>query len=387
MHYFILAGEASGDLHGAGLIQELRKVDADARFSFFGGDLMAAEAGAAPSVHIRNLAYMGFCEVARHLGDIRRNLRTARGLLRERRPDALILVDYPSFNLKIAKTARKLGIPVYYYIPPKVWAWKKWRTKTILRLCRKVFTIFPFENDFYRTYGHARAGQVVYAGNPTVEEVGRQLSGTETHEEFLLRYRLRPNRPLVALMPGSRKGEIRANLPVMLEATDRFTQYKAIIIGAPGIDDSYYEAFKGTREIPVIREDSSPAILKHCRGALVTSGTATLEVALCGIPQVALYRSNGSRLAYKIMSRLLSVAYVTLPNLIAGREIIPELLLHECTADAVSDKLGGLLRLNADARGSQLEGYREIARVLTDKNAPATAAGAIFEDLKSRNQD
>lgn len=384
MHYFLLAGEASGDLHGAGLIKELRKLDSDAEFSFFGGDLMSSEAGKAPSVHIRELAYMGFCEVARHLGDIRRNLRTARTILRDQRPDALILIDYPSFNLKIAKTAWKLGIPVFYYIPPKVWAWKKWRTKTILKLCRKVFTIFPFENDFYRTYGHADEGQVVYAGNPSVEEVGRQLADKETHEDFLLRYRLRPNRPLVALMPGSRKGEIRANLPVMLEAMDRFTQYKGLIIGAPGIDDSYYEEFKGRREIPVIREKSAPSILRHCRGALVTSGTATLEVALCGIPQVALYRSNGSRLAYWIMSKLLSVPFVTLPNLIAGNEIIPELLLHECTPDAVADKLSGLLRIEADGRARQLEGYREIGRLLTNKNAPATAAEAIVESLESR---
>lgn len=381
MHYFLLAGEASGDLHGAGLIRELRKTDTDARFSFFGGDRMAAEAGTCAIVHIHDMAYMGFSEVLLHLGDVRRNLRAAQAALSGGRPDAVILIDYPSFNIRVAKKASRMGIPVFYYIPPKVWAWKKWRTKTILKLCRKIFTIFPFEKDFYSRYGHIAEGRVVYAGNPTVEEVARQLAGGLTHEEFLLKYRLRPNRPLVALMPGSRRGEIKANLPVMLEAMDRFTQYKGVIIGAPGIEDSYYAGFLGRREIPVLREEAAPAILKHCRGALATSGTATLEVALSGVPQVALYRSNGSKLAYTLMSKVLSVPFVTLPNLLAGREVIPELLLHNCTAENVSEHLGGLLRSGAPAREAQLEGYREIATLLTGKNAPETAARAIAEEL------
>lgn len=381
MHYFVLAGEASGDLHGEGLMRSLLARDPEARFSFFGGDRMQGVAGVAPLVHIRDLAYMGFSEVLRHLGDVRRNLRCAKKALREGRPDALILIDYPSFNLRVAKEAYGLGIPVFYYIPPKVWAWKKWRTKSILKYCRKVFTIFPFEEDFYRGYGQAADGQVVYAGNPSVEEVERQLSAGISHEDFLLKYRLRPNRPLVALMPGSRKGEIRANLPVMLEAMDRFTQYKGVIIGAPGIEDEFYTGLLGGREIPVLREASAPYVLAHCRGALVTSGTATLEVALCGVPQVALYRSNGSKLAYTLMSKVLSVPFVTLPNLIADREVIPELLLHMCTAETVSEELGKLLRLEAPGREAQLEGYEEIRRLLTRKNAPDTAAAGILESL------
>lgn len=288
MNYFLIAGEASGDLHGAALIRELSGNDPSAIFTFFGGDMMQAESGKAPLVHIREMAYMGFSEVLRHLADIRRNLRAAIRVLDAEKPDALILIDYPSFNLRVAREAAKRNIPVFYYIPPKVWAWKKWRTKTILRLCNKVFTIFPFEADFYNSYAggkYAGNNQLVYAGNPSVEEVRRQLAEASTHEDFLLKYRFRPNRPLVALMPGSRKGEIRANLPVMLEAMDRFTQYKALIIGAPGIEDEFYSSFIAGREVPVVREKSTPAVLAHCRGALATSGTATLELALCSVPQ------------------------------------------------------------------------------------------------------
>lgn len=387
MNYFLIAGEASGDLHGAALIRELSGNDPSAAFTFFGGDMMQAESGKAPLVHIREMAYMGFSEVLRHLADIRRNLRAAIRVLDAKKPDALILIDYPSFNLRVAREAAKRNIPVFYYIPPKVWAWKKWRTKTILRLCNKVFTIFPFEVDFYNSYAggkYAGKNQLVYAGNPSVEEVRRQLAEASTHEDFLLKYRFRPNRPLVALMPGSRKGEIRANLPVMLEAMDRFTQYKALIIGAPGIEDKFYSSFLAGREVPVVREKSTPAVLAHCRGALATSGTATLELALCSVPQVAMYRSNGSKLAYKLMSKVLSVPFVTLPNLIAGREVIPELLLHECTSDNVSGKLSCLLRPDAPDRLAQLEGYKEIAMRLTDKNAPATAAKEIVEALSAK---
>lgn len=382
MHYTIFAGEASGDIHGAALIKELRKADPNAEFSFFGGDNMAEAAGCSPVVHIRQLAYMGFSEVIRHFGDIRRNMRSARKLLRENKTDALILIDYPSFNLRLGKEAEKLGIPVFYYIPPKVWAWKSWRTPEILRISRRIFTIFPFEPEFYNRYPQVREGQVIYAGNPSVEEYESHKENTrETHEEFLLRYRLRPNRPLIALMPGSRMGEIRKNLPVMLKAVDRFTQYKGIIIGAPGIEDSFYASLLEGREIPVLREESAYDILPHCRGALVTSGTATLEVALAGVPQVALYRSNGSKLAYNIMSRILKVPFVTLPNLIAGREIIPEKLLHECTPDTVADALAGILRLQAPGREAQTAGYAEISRILTRKNAPETAAREIVACL------
>lgn len=380
MRYFLIAGEASGDLHGAALMRELRKADPGALFLFLGGDKMAEEALNAPVVHIRDMAYMGFSAVLRNMGAIRRNMSLAKKELRASRPDALVLIDYPSFNLEVGKTAAALGIPVFYYIPPKVWAWKQWRAKTILKICTKIFTIFPFESDFYSRVARPREGQIVYAGNPSVEETDRELSTALTHEEFLLKYRLRSNRPLVALLPGSRKGEIRANLQVMLETMDRFTQYKAIILGAPGIDDELYAELTGGREIPVLREEAAH-VFPHCRGALVTSGTATLEAALCNTPQVAFYRSNGSKTAYKIMEKVLKVKFVTLPNLIADREIIPELLLHNCTAERASEELSKLLRLDSPAREAQLEGFKEVRRILGPKNAPETAASEIYRAI------
>ena len=381
MRYFLIAGEASGDLHGAALMKALQGVDADALFMFFGGDKMAEQARTAPIVHIREMAYMGFSEVLRHLGDVRRNLSRAELELRISKPDALILIDYPSFNLRVAKAAAKLNIPIFYYIPPKVWAWKEWRAKTILKLCSKIFTIFPFENDFYSRMGTVREGQLVYVGNPSVEETDRERAAAISHEQFLLKYRLRPNRPLVALLPGSRKGEIRANLKVMLETMDRFTQYKGVIIGAPGIDDDFYNSLLGGREIPILREEA-PQVFAHCRGALVTSGTATLEAALCSIPQVALYRSNGSKLAYKLMEKILHVKYVTLPNLIADRGIIPELLLHHCTPERASEELSKLLRLDSEAREKQMEGYADVRRNLGPQNAPETAAKDIVFSVR-----
>lgn len=380
MLYMILAGEASGDLHGARLIRELKNLDSDARFIFFGGDNMRETASGEPMVHIREMAYMGFMDVLRNLKKVRANLKKAKEAIIQEKPDAIILIDYPSFNLRVAKTAFKNNIPVYYYIPPKVWAWKKWRTKTLLKICKKIFTIFPFENDFYSKYDPASKSKVVYVGNPSVEEVREQLKEALSHDEFLNKYKLRARRPLVALMPGSRKGEIRANLPVMCRAMKTFPGYKPLIIGTNDIPDDFYAKYAEGQEITIIRE-TAPSVLAHCRGAVVTSGTATLEVALCDVPQVAVYHANGSKLAYNIMKRILKVHFVTLPNLLLDKELIPELLLHECTPENITNQLQTLLRLDSDARKRQLDGYQTITTLLSDNNAPKTAAKSILADL------
>lgn len=380
MRYFLIAGEASGDLHASELIRQLRLKDATAEFTFLGGDKMAGAAGTAPLIHYRDMAYMGFAEVLRHLPRIRRNMRIARQSVLETRPDALILIDYPGFNLKVAKTASKAGIPVYYYIPPKIWAWKKWRIKDIRKYVRRVLAILPFEPEFYRRNGSC----ATYVGNPSVEEIDRRLAATSTREDFLKRHRLR-DRPLIALMPGSRVGEIRNNLPVMTAALRRFPQYRGVIIGAPSIDDGIYDLFHGDvpgDKVPVVREASATDVLVHCRGALVTSGTATLETALSGVPQVALYRGSGSRIAYEVMKRILSVRFVTLPNLIAGRAIIPELLMHECTAENAAAALSGLLKGNSPARDAQTGGYAGMRKALGTQHAAATAAEIIYSELK-----
>lgn len=374
MHYYIIAGEASGDLHAAALITELRRLDSEARFTFMGGDMMAAAAGCAPVVHYRDMAYMGFSEVLRHLGRIRANLATARRTLLEARPDALIAVDYPSFNLKVAATARKAGIPVYYYISPKVWAWKQWRVKTIRRLVDKVLCILPFEEEFYRQ----RGVEAEYVGNPSVEEVDATLAALGPVEAAAT-VPWRSERPQIVLLPGSRRGEIRCNLPVMEAAVARFPQYRVTVAGAPGIEPEYYKAY--TRR-PVVFGRTYD-LLRRARAALVTSGTATLEAALIGVPQVVMYRSNGSRVAYELMRRLLHVDYVSLPNLIVGEQIIPELLLHYCSPDTVAYRLG---RITADgsAREAMLDGYRRLRSTLGTTQAAPTAAAAIIAALRRR---
>lgn len=374
MHYFLIAGEASGDLHGAHLINSLRERDSEAHFTFLGGDKMAEAAGTSPVVHYRDMAFMGFSEVIRNLGKVRRNFGSAKRALRESKPDCLILIDYPSFNLKIARTAKKLGIPTYYFIAPKVWAWKKWRVKDIRRLTLRVLSILPFEPKFFEKYSI----DATYVGNPSVAEVDADLARLSPRAEFLSRHRLR-DRQLIALMPGSRVGEIRNNLPVMLAAVRQFPQYLPIIVKAPSLDSELYKQY-GSGQIALIEEPSAVDILAHCRAALVTSGTATLECALCGIPQVVCYRANGSKIAYKIMSKVLSVRFVSLPNLIVDREIIPEQLLHLCTPDIVADTLHPLLR-DTPQREAQLDGYRTMHEILGTKNAPNAAAEIIVADF------
>lgn len=376
MHYFLIAGEASGDLHASQLMRELAAADPQARFTFMGGDLMAEIAEHGPLIHYRDMAYMGFSEVLRNLGKIRRNMAAARQAVVESKPDALILIDYPSFNLKVAATAAKASIPVYYYISPKIWAWKQWRVKAIRRLVCRVLCILPFEPDFYRSHGYANA---TYVGNPSVEEIERALAAAPSREEFAKAHGLRDNRPFIALLPGSRRGEIRCNLPVMDAVAREFPGYTIVVAGAPSVDDSVYS---GLTKFKVVRS-ATHELLAHAQAAMVTSGTATLEAALAGVPQVGMYRSNGSKLAYNLMKRLLKVRFVSLPNLIAGREIIPEMLLHFCTPEAVAKRLRQLTPDSSPARAAQIEGYREMRAILGPAGASARAASLIINDLNN----
>lgn len=376
MHYFLIAGEASGDLHASQLMRELAAADPQARFTFMGGDLMAEIAEHGPLIHYRDMAYMGFSEVLRNLGKIRRNMAAARQAVVESKPDALILIDYPSFNLKVAVTAAKASVPVYYYISPKIWAWKQWRVKAIRRLVRRVLCILPFEPDFYSSHGYANA---TYVGNPSVEEIERALAAAPSREEFAKAHGLRDNRPFIALLPGSRRGEIRCNLPVMDAVAREFPGYIIVVAGAPSVDDSVYS---GLTKFKVVRS-ATHELLAHAQAALVTSGTATLEAALAGVPQAVMYRSNGSKLAYNLMKRLLKVRFVSLPNLIAGREIIPEMLLHFCTPEAVAKRLRQLTPDSSPARAAQIEGYREMRAILGPAGASARAASLIINDLNN----
>lgn len=380
MKYMLIAGEASGDLHASRLIARLRERDPQASFVFLGGDLMSEAAGGVkPLIHYRDMAYMGFSEVLRHLRPIFANLRMARRAVVEEKPAALILVDYPSFNLKVAATAARAGIPVYYYISPKIWAWKQWRVKKIKKLVRKVLCILPFEPAWYASRGYDDA---VYVGNPSVEELDEAIAAADPRASFMSAHRLRDRR-LIALLPGSRRGEIRCNLPVMDAVARQFPQYTVAVAAAPGIPDDFYA---GLTKFAVVR-GCTHTLLAHAHAALVTSGTATLEAALAGVPQVVTYRSNGSRLAYNLMKRLLHVSHVSLPNLIAGRDVIPEMLLHYCTPEAVAAELRRLTPDSSEARAAMLEGYAEMRRILDGGNAADNAARIITEDLRRKDNN
>lgn len=377
MKYLLIAGEASGDLHASRLIAALRSRDPEARFVIIGGDLMAGEAHSEPRIHYREMAYMGFSSVVAHLPSVVRNMRIAKRLLRDESPDVFIPVDYPSFNLRIAAEASRLGIPVDYYISPKLWAWKSWRIKAIRRLVRNVLCILPFEPEWYAKRGYAGA---CYVGNPTVEELRRTLADAPSRKEFLEAHRLRDHR-IIALLPGSRRSEIKANLPIMDAVARTFPQYTIVVAAAPGIDDDFYAPLT---KFKVVR-DATHILLAHAHAALVTSGTATLEAAVARVPQVALYRSNGSKITYDIMSRVLKIDYVTLPNLIAGHEVIPEMLLHNCNPETVAEKLRTLTPDNSEARAAMLSGYDEIANILGDNDAADTAAEIILSSSATSN--
>ena len=370
MKYFLIAGEASGDLHASHLIESIKQIDAEAEFRFLGGDLMAAQAGVQPIIHYRDMAYMGFADVVRHLGKILGFLGTARRSIDEWRPGHVILIDYPSFNLKVAKYAHNLGIPVHYFISPKVWVWKEWRVKDIRRYVDHMYCILPFEPDWYQEHGY----KATYVGNPTVQEVAQASRDFPDFDRFIGEFGL-SGKPIIALVPGSRVREIRDNLPLMLQAAARHPEYQPVIAGAPSIDDSLYRDVMGKTAVPVLRDATYP-LVHHARAALVTSGTATLETALLGTPQVACYRFNGSKWSYNFYRRLLTGKYVTLPNLITDEPVIPELLMHLCTVDSIDRHLTALLG-DTPERTAMLDGYRRLAERLGTDVCTMTAARLI----------
>lgn len=386
LRFFVSAGEASGDLHAGDLLREILRREPSAQITFLGGDMMAAAVGHEPLIHYKEMAYMGFAEVLRHLPSIAKNLQTARETIERERPDALILIDYPSFNLKLTKFAKKLGIKVFYYIAPKVWAWKEWRVKQMRRYCDRVLSILPFEETYFRCKGL----EVQYVGNPSVAEVEARRAAMPTRAELNLRWGLDPNRPILAIVPGSRRGEIRNNLPHMVEAALNFPQLQPVVSVAPGISREFFDTLgiEKLAHMPKVENATFP-LMAHAEVALVTSGTASLECALLGTPQVVCYRSNGKKWFYNLMSHVLTCPHVTLPNLVANglegeryaNEIVPELLMHHCNAAEMAEHLRDILP-GAPGRQKMLDGYARMRARLTDNSAPATAAEAILSALK-----
>ena len=392
MKYFVIAGEASGDIHAARLIGALRRCDAQAEFRFFGGDLMAEAAGCAPVVHYRDMAYMGFVEVARHLREILGFMRTARHCIDEWQPDAVVLVDYPSFNLKVAKYAHNKGIKVFYFISPKVWAWKEHRVKQIKRYITELYSILPFEPRFFEERHQYR---VEYVGNPTVMEVAEARKHFATEADFRTSIGLDEKTaanaecrelPIVAVVPGSRRKEIADNLPVMIRACEAVGGVQPVSAAAPSIDASLYRRVlqeSGCRTDYRLVAGRTMELVSHARVALVTSGTATLETAVIGTPQVVCYRMGGSKILYDFYKMLLKVRFVSLPNLIVDAPVVKELLMHHCSVDNVAAELRALLP-DSEARRSMLQGYAEMNVRLGDNDCAAVAAGGIVAHLKKQ---
>ncbi len=382
MKYMLIAGEASGDLHASNLITSLRKLDSKAEFKFFGGDLMAKAARALPEVHYENMNVMGFSEVIRKLPQIMRNLNAAKRMVREFRPAVLILVDYPSFNLKIAKYAHNLGVKVDYFISPKVWAWKEWRVKQIKKYVDHLYSILPFEVGFFQKHGY----NVTYVGNPSVQEIDYALGHLPPRKHFVERQGLtNPDKPIIALLPGSRRSEIRNNLPLMIAAARRFPDYDYVVAAAPAVPEKFYREVAQDPGLQLVF-GSTPTLLKYSRAAIVTSGTATLETALIGTPQVVCYRGNGSKFTYKLMEKVLKVKFVSLPNLIVGNSVVPELLLHQCTPEAIARELSPLLQ-NSPKREWQVSGYKNMRRRLGNSIASDYVAELIADSLGVKPED
>ena len=373
MRYYLIVGEASGDLHASHLMAALRREDPQVEFRFFGGDLMAAAGGCAPVKHYRELAYMGFIPVLLHLRTIFANMAFCKRDIVEWGPDVLILVDYPGFNLNIARYVHAhTRIPVYYYIAPKIWAWKEYRIKNIKRDVDELFSILPFEIDFFE--GKHRY-PIHYVGNPTLDEVSAfRASYQDTRQDFFERNSLQ-DKPVIALLAGSRKQEIKDNLPDMIRAASAFSDYQLVLAGAPGIDADYYRAYIGNAKVRLVFGQTYE-LLSHADAALVTSGTATLETALFRVPQVVCYHTPIGRLIAFLKRHVLKVKYISLVNLIAGREVVRELVADTMTVERIRAELERIL-VDKDWRGEMLAGYDDVSRRLGDPGAPAKAARLI----------
>ena len=378
MKYYLIVGEASGDLHASHLMAALKRVDAEAEFRFFGGDMMAAVGGKRVK-HYRELAYMGFVPVLMHLRTIFSNMALCKRDIVAWQPHVVILVDYPGFNLDIAKYLKAhTSIPAYYYISPKIWAWKEYRIKNIKRDISQMFSILPFEVPFYENKHHYH---IHYVGNPTAGEVNVfRKAFKEPVAAFLARCGLDTAKPVIALLCGSRRQEIKDNLPAMLRAAEPYRRdYQLVVAGAPGIDAGYYSQFVAHAGVKVVFGETYP-LLAHATAALVTSGTATLETALFGVPQVVCYETPLPRLVGWLRRHVLKVPYVSLVNLIAGREVVRELVADSFTVSNIRRELDGILPGGA-GRQAMMDGYDEVKRLLGDSDAPGNAARIMVELL------
>lgn len=347
---YIISGEASGDLHGANVMKELYAMQPDLNIRFWGGDKMAA-VGGVMAKHIKELAFMGFVEVLMNIRTILRNMKFCKKDILEFKPDALLLIDYPGFNLRIAEWAKKNNIKVYYYISPTVWAWKEKRVEKIRRDVYKLFVILPFEKPFYAKH-HI---DVEYVGHPLLDEI----RAYQKEEQAPLKLNTN-GKPIVALLPGSRVQELKTKLPVMLPLIDKYPEYHFVIAGAPNMDESVYRDIIGKKDVSIVFGQTY-TLLKNSALAVVTSGTATLETALFGVPQVVCYIGNA--ISYKIAKRLVNIKYISLPNLILDQDLVTELIQDDCNIERLQSEFEQLLPGHAK-RESIEEGYVKISKML-----------------------
>ena len=368
MKYYLIAGEASGDLHGSNLMKALKKEDPNADFRFFGGDLMKAEGGVLTK-HYSEMAFMGFVEVLANLSAILKNIKLAKQDIQLFKPDVIILIDFPGFNMKIAQYARQENIKVFYYISPKVWAWNQKRVLKIKKYVDRMFCILPFEVDFYKSWGMA----VDYVGNPILDAIAESIPD----DQFKINHEL-DVRPMVAFLPGSRKQELDRVLPEMVKAADSFPDFQFVIAGAPTFTADDYLPYLNGRKIPVIF-DATYNLLRNSKAAVVTSGTATLETALLKIPQVVVYKGNPVSIA--IARMLVNIKYISLVNLVMNEKVVKELIQEECNSVMIARELDMILN-DKLYRTGMLINYDELALKMGSPGASDRAAQLMVEYLK-----
>ncbi|MDX1471000.1 MAG: lipid-A-disaccharide synthase [Flavobacteriaceae bacterium] len=371
MKYYIIAGEASGDLHGSNLMEALLKEDVNAQFRFWGGDLMNAVDGTLVK-HYRDLAFMGFLEVIMNLGTILKNLRFCKQDISEYDPDVIIFIDYPGFNLRIAKWAKSQGFRTHYYVSPQIWAWKENRITAIKRDIDKMFVILPFEEEFYREKYNYPA---IFVGHPLLDAIANRKQ--RLMYEFKAKHGL-TDKPIIALLPGSRKQEIKKMLAIMLKMADRFKDYQFVIAGAPGVEKDFYTLFTTKSNVSFVNNKTYD-LLSFSYAALVTSGTATLETALFKVPQVVCYK--GSWLSYQIGKRIVKVDFISLVNLIMEKEVVNELIQEEFNAAKLENELQKILE--KEVRDRIFLDYYELEQKLGGRGASSKTARLIYSDISS----
>lgn len=370
MKYYIIAGETSGDLHGANLITQLKKMDSESSFRIVGGDAMQQACGETPLLHTADMAFMGFIEVLANMGKVLKNLKTVKQDLLQQRPDVLVLIDFPGFNLRIASFAKKHGIRVCYYISPKIWAWNQKRVHKIKRVVDRMYCILPFEVDFYKAWGM----DVEYVGNPLMDAIAKHQPNADFRSDKGL-----DERPIIALLPGSREMEIKRLLPEMAKLQLLFPVHQVVIAGAPHINHEFYRQHMDGLDLPVVYH-ATYDLLQHAEAAVVTSGTATLEAGLLGTPQVVVYKAH--RISIAIAKALVDIKFISLVNLITNMLAVRELIQKDCTTDQIASELDLLIN-DSEYRNNILENYALLRELVGEAGASERTARSIFNFVKA----